>query len=85
MQQITSLANVSSEPPLFVDRRKSGETPAAGFDRRQFANSHSELSPDARELALAIDGYKLQHRRRFITYEEMLSIIRSLGYEKMGQ
>jgi len=33
-------------------------------------------------LALAIDQYKLRHRRRFINYEEMLSIVRDLGYRK---
>ena len=43
------------------------------FERRQFANSYDELSPEAAELARAIDGYKVQHRRRFITFEEMLA------------
>ncbi len=51
-------------------------------ERRQFTNSHDELSPDAQGLAQAIDGYKLLHRRRFITYEEMLTVIKSLGYTK---
>lgn len=67
----------------FVDRRSSanaGNNP--GRDRRQFANSHDELSPEAAELAGAIDGYKLQHRRRFITFEEMLAVIKSLGYSR---
>lgn len=67
----------------FVDRRSyalgSGR-PAV--ERRQFSNSHEGLSPDARELAVAIDQYKLNHRRRFITYEEMLSVIQELGYHK---
>lgn len=70
----------------FVDRRRSsvggGDTQIA--ERRQFTNSHSELSPAARELAIAIDRYKLEQRRRFITYEEMLSIFLSLGYDKSG-
>lgn len=67
----------------FVDRRTQGDgTPPAGRERRQFANSHSELSPEAQELAQAIDGYKLAHHRRFITYEEMLTVIKSLGYHK---
>ncbi|HUY90234.1 MAG TPA: hypothetical protein VMV10_15965 [Pirellulales bacterium] len=67
----------------FVDRRQP-ESPlgAPGRERRQFADSHDELSPDARELANAIDGYKLSHRRRFVTYEEMMSIIQSLGYHR---
>ena len=52
------------------------------FERRQFANSYDELSSDAAELARAIDGYKVQHRRRFVTFEEMLGVIKSLGYSK---
>ncbi len=67
----------------FVDRRNyevlSG--PPA-LERRQFTNSHEELSSEARELALAIDGYKMRHRRRFISSEEMLAVIKSLGYHK---
>lgn len=72
-------------PPdaTFVDRRSYD--PGVGrpsHERRQFANSHDELSSDARELAVAIDEYKLVHRRRFITYEEMLGVVKSLGYSK---
>lgn len=65
----------------FVERR-SYAGGATGLERRQFANSHEELSPEARELAQAIDGYKLMHRRRFITFEEMLAVIKELGYSK---
>jgi hypothetical protein len=67
----------------FIDRRgplHDGNEPM--FERRQFANSYEELSPDAADLARAIDGYKVQHRRRFVTFEEMLSVIKSLGYSK---
>ena len=68
---------------VFVDRRfTTGPSNLSGTERRQFTNSHEELSPEAQELALAIDGYKLRHRRRFITYEEMLGVITSLGYHK---
>jgi hypothetical protein len=67
----------------FVDRRNYvGQVGAPQRERRQFTNSHDELSPDARELAQAIDSYKLVHRRRFITYEEMLSVVKSLGYRR---
>jgi len=69
----------------FVDRRENiagAAQTAPWLERRQFANSYEELSPDARELAHAIDGYKLHHRRRFITYEEMLGVITSLGYHR---
>ena len=67
----------------FVDRRDySVPSGTPSGERRQFTNSHDELTPDARELAMAIDQYKLHHRRRFITYEEMLSVIQTLGYSK---
>jgi hypothetical protein len=66
----------------FVDRRNGSAMEAPIRERRQFTNSYAELTPDARELALAIDQYKLRHRRRFITFEEMLSVIQSLGYQK---
>lgn len=72
-----------SASETFVDRRQStSSTSAGGYERRQFANSHASLSPDARQLAEAIDSYKLQNRRRFITYEEMLNVIHGLGYRK---
>lgn len=70
------------ETETFVDRRGASNPAVPGRERRQFTNSHSELSPDARELATAIDQYKLQHRRRFITFEEMLTVIQDLGYTK---
>jgi len=67
----------------FVDRRQYGSTTAPPVqERRQFTNSHEGLSPAAYELARAIDGYKVQHRRRFLSYEEMLVVIESLGYHK---
>ena len=74
---------LETAPTTFIDRRSydiSGRSPV--FERRQFTNSHEGLSPEALDLAQAIDGYKLRHRRRFITYEEMLSVIKSLGYQR---
>lgn len=67
----------------FIDRRnyEVGTTTSAG-ERRQFANSYDDLSPEARELAVAIDGYKSAHRRRFITFEEMLGVVKDLGYHR---
>lgn len=67
----------------FQDRRNSNvnrSTP--GLERRQFSDSHSELSAEAAELGRAIDQYKLVHRRRYITYEEMLTVMKDLGYSK---
>lgn len=66
----------------FIDRRDQVGNATPGVERRQFTNSHESLSPDARELATAIDAYKIQHRRRFITFEEMMNVIRDLGYSK---
>ena len=67
----------------FADRRSPDPSDRSPMrERRQFANSHEDLSPEAAELAKAIDEYKLFHRRRFITFEEMLSILGSLGYHK---
>ena len=67
----------------FVERRRQfSAATAPARERRQFVNSYEELSPAAGELARAIDEYKLRHRRRFITYEEMLSVVKSLGYRR---
>ena len=45
-------------------------------------DGRDELSPEAKELADAIDEYKVRHRRRFITYEEMLHVVKEIGYHK---
>lgn len=74
-------STVLPETP-FIDRREASNTTTVGRERRQFANSHDHLSPEASELAVAIDHYKLQHRRRFINFEEMLAIVKSLGYSR---
>jgi hypothetical protein len=69
----------------FVQRRgmNPNAAPPPGVERRNaFSNAYDGLSPDAQELAEAIDQYKFQNRRRFITYEEMLSVIVSIGYHK---
>jgi hypothetical protein len=83
MSQIPASSVFEVPPSEFLERRQpdSPEGPP-GVERRQFANSHSELSPDAAELARSIDQYKISHRRRFITYEEMLAVIKSLGYHR---
>ena len=77
----------SGQAPLqFADRRNAGsgrQTP--GLERRQFSDSHNNLSADAAELGRAIDQYKLVNRRRYASYEELLSIIISLGYSKKPQ
>ena len=70
----------------FVDRRNPCQPVSVDLqERRQFANSYAGLSPEAQQLAHAIDGYKLRHRRRYIDYEEMLAVIKGLGYRQTGQ
>ncbi len=75
-------ANLAYSPPTpgFVDRRVSSDS--TDMERRQFGNNYDNLSPGARELGEAIDRYKLMNRRRYVTYEEMLNIVLSLGYSK---
>ena len=75
---------VEQKPDQFVDRR-SGATSDRPFgvpERRQFRASHSSDRPEVEELANAVDQYKLNRRRRFITYEELYDVIAELGYHK---
>jgi hypothetical protein len=77
---------MSSSLEPFLDRRSPNGTPVApSQERRQFANSHTEMSSEAQQLAAAIDRYKLRHRRRIIDYEEMLAVIKSLGYRRVAE
>lgn len=77
MQQL-----IDQKPAPFVDRRRSdGERPD-GPERRQFRDSRNASNPEVNELAEAIDQYKLLHRRRFITFEELHNVITELGYHK---
>ena len=74
---------LEQKPVTFMDRRQGDDGhPEDGRERRQFRDSHSLLNADAQELAEAIDQYKLLHRRRFITYEELYNVMVSLGYHK---
>ena len=68
----------------FVDRRNSVGADKSQAERRQFGSSHMGLSEDGRELALAIDLFKAQHHRRYLTCDEMLKVLTSLGYSKLS-
>ena len=37
---------------------------------------------DAQEFADALERFRLVHRRRAVSYEEALSVLKSLGYRK---
>jgi hypothetical protein len=38
--------------------------------------------PEVTELAEAVDQYKLRHRRRYLSFEELYEVIAELGYSK---
>jgi hypothetical protein len=66
----------------FIDRRQTGGLRKEGGERRQFIDSRRTFRPEVIELAEAVDQYKLRHRRRFITFEELYDVIAELGYQK---
>ena len=71
------------KPTGFDDRRQiDGSDRANGVERRQFSNSHASMRPEVAEIAEAVDRYKLHHRRRFITFEELYEVISGLGYHQ---
>ena len=71
------------EIPAFLDRRnRQPENPAEWVERRQFAESRDALHPEVRELAEAIDHFKLAHKRRYVTLAEVLDVVKNLGYHK---
>ncbi|MFN3158571.1 MAG: hypothetical protein ACE37I_04595 [Rubinisphaera brasiliensis] len=77
------MATVFGSQQPFVDRRARGtDSEYDGPNRRQFSNSYNSARPEVNELAAAIDQYKMRHRRRFITYEELYDVIAELGYNK---
>jgi hypothetical protein len=65
----------------FADRRRTADG-APGVERRQFTDSRDSGRPEVDELARAVDQYKLLHRRRFITFEELYDLMVSLGYHR---
>ena len=77
------MPTLSPSQSTFIDRRSYD--PGVGRPGPGAPSVHQQprrAFTEARELAVAIDEYKLVHRRRFITYEEMLSVVKSLGYQK---
>ncbi len=67
----------------FVERRGlRAERPTDVIERRQFAESRDSLSPDVRELAEALDAYKLSRHRRYVTLAEVVELFKGLGYHK---
>lgn len=79
----TPVALGDSAAADFPERRGSGSMPP-GVERRQFAASRSSERPEVNELAEAIDAYKMTHRRRFITVDELFDVFTELGYRRQG-
>ena len=81
MQDVVQATNPETVPQ-FADRRQSASGRRDGVERRQFVDSRQSFRPEVIELAEAVDQYKLRHRRRFITFEELYDVIAELGYRK---
>ena len=69
------------QSPDFVERR-SADRASGGQERRQFRDGNRSSRPEVAEFADAIDQYKIQNRRRFITFEELYDVMVSLGYHR---
>lgn len=76
-------AGTEQKPVSFIDRRNSAAVDgSARPERRQFRDGGQSGNPDVVELADAVDQYKVRHRRRFITFDELYDVIVELGYHK---
>ena len=73
---------IEQKTAAYIDRRQTGGARRDGAERRQFVDARSTSRPEVVELAEAIDQYKLRHRRRFITFDELYDVIAGLGYSK---
>jgi hypothetical protein len=71
-----------------AQERRSGQERRRGSDRRRPDRKRSinayELSEEARELAEAVARFRREHDNRFPTAEQLVLILRDLGYAKQG-
>lgn len=82
-QDFPESLSATNQPTGFQDRRHPDrQRKSNGLERRQFSDGHANLSPEAAEIGRAVDQYKLENHRRFVTYEELLDVMKSLGYAK---
>ena len=80
----TILPTIQSQELPFVDRRQQLVSSQGTGERRQFGNSYHNLTSEGKQLAEAIDAYKVQCRRRYITTDELLRVLSDLGYKQGG-
>ncbi len=80
-----SVAEATESMPVFQERRR-GEPGvlSSQMERRQFRDGNRSARPEVAELANAVDDYKIHHRRRFITFEELFDVMISLGYVRQN-
>lgn len=76
-QQLTPI-----QSPDFIERRRSDRGGSPAGERRQFRDGNRSSRPEVAEFADAIDDYKIRHRRRFITFEELYDVMMQLGYHR---
>lgn len=72
----------SEQQTGFLNRRETQSGDPPGVERRQFSSTYHSDRAEVNELAEAIDQYKLRHRRRFITFDELYDVMTSLGYHR---
>ena len=82
MQNVVQVPDAESVSPFVNRRHVDAARKEGGTERRQFVDSRDTFRPEVLELAEAVDQYKLRHRRRFITFEELYDVIADLGYRK---
>lgn len=76
-------AETQQKSAAFIERRAQSEGRRPdGPERRQFRDGQCATRPEVVELSEAVDQYKLMHRRRFITFDELYDVMASLGYHK---
>ena len=81
----TILPTIQAQELPFVDRRQQIVSSQGTGERRQFGNSYHNLTPEGKQLAEAIDAYKVECRRRYITTDELLRVLSDLGYKQMDK
>ena len=66
----------------FGENKAQSEIGVVSVTFEQYADSRDSLPAEVAELSQAIDRYKLMHRRRFITVQELYQVVAGLGYHK---
>jgi hypothetical protein len=78
MQPKTNVERRKRNIPAATDRRKHDAT-------EKKAETVPILTDEASAFKLAMERYKRDNRRPFPTWSEVLEVLRSLGYRKVGE